>query len=149
MAYDKMDWHYGGNFLDEFPQENGGTHIGMFLAWAIIHRLSGEFHDEESPDALTAVIERQMTGREFLLRMCDERFWEEDLSDDGNRFASAYYAGTDGNAYGPYIDDYEAILGSRYPTLYHTADSWENYDLIAEQISRRYDAFRLTGSVFL
>jgi hypothetical protein len=149
MAYDKMDWHYGGNFPEDLPPENGGTHIGMFLAWTIIHRISGEFHDVESSDALTAVRERRMTGREFLQQMCDERFWEEDLSEDGNRFASAYYAGTGDNAYGPYIDDYEAILSSRYPTLYHAADSWENYDLIAEQISRRYEAFRRTGYVLL
>ena len=149
MAYDKMDWHYGGNFPEDLPPENGGTHIGMFLAWAIIQGLSGELHDEESPQALVAVRERRMTGHEFLQKMCDERFWEEDLNEEGNRFASAYYAGTAGNAYGPYIGDYETILGSRYPTLYHAEDSWENYDLTAEQISRRYEALRRTGSVSL
>lgn len=61
MAYDKMDWHYGGNFPEDLPPENGGTHIGMFLAWAIIQGLSGELHDEESPQALVAVRERHMT----------------------------------------------------------------------------------------
>jgi hypothetical protein len=37
MAYDRADWHYGSDFPNDVPDENGGTHIGMFLAWAIIN----------------------------------------------------------------------------------------------------------------
>jgi hypothetical protein len=34
---DRADWHYGGGDLypKELPPENGGTHIGMYLAWII------------------------------------------------------------------------------------------------------------------
>ena len=35
MAIDNAAWHYGGNFPEELPKENGGTHIGFFLAWII------------------------------------------------------------------------------------------------------------------
>lgn len=144
MAYDKMDWHYGGKFPADLTAENGGTHIGMFLAWCIINGLSGEMHDEESPEALAAVRERRMTGREFLQKMCDEKFWEEDLNEEGNRFAKHYYSGPDGTGYGPYLEDYEALLATDLPSTYHVKDTWENYDRIARLIAERHAAFQRT-----
>ncbi len=142
MGYDKMDWHYGGKYPAELPFENGGTHIGMFLAWCIINGLSGEFHDEESPEALKAVRERRMTGREFLQQMCDEKFWEEDLNDEGNRFAKHYYSGPDGKGYGTYLEDYEALLAQDLPSTYHVDDTWENYEKVAKRIAERYAMFQ-------
>ena len=44
MSYDRADWHYGGDYPKDMPPENGGTHIGIFLAWAIIHHLEGDLH---------------------------------------------------------------------------------------------------------
>lgn len=141
MAYDKVDWHSGGDFPADLEPENGGTHIGMFLAWCILNGLSGEFHDEESPEALKAVRERRMTGREFLQQMCDEKLWEEDLNDEGNRFAKAYYSGADGKGYGTYLSDYEDLLSKGLPSTYHVADTWENYDKLAARISKRHAEF--------
>jgi hypothetical protein len=138
MAIDRADWHFGGNFPEELPDENGGTHIGMFLAWIIHNGLQGSFHNEESADELAAVRSRSMTGREFLFTACDGKFWTEDLNDVGNQFAAAYYSGEGGQAYGQYIEDYEAALTSDLPTLYHVEDTWLNYDLIAPVISQRF-----------
>jgi hypothetical protein len=132
MAYDRADWHYGGDFPDGLSPENGATHIGMFLAWAILRNLDGDFHREESADALAAVRNPQMTGCEFLLSQCDEQFWEEDLNDDGNAFAQDYYA-TD-----RYFADYESTLGEGLPTLYHVEDTWENFEKIAAVLDQRY-----------
>jgi hypothetical protein len=105
----------------------------MFLAWAIQRGLEGEFHRVESSAALAAVRERRMTGRDFS--ECEEKFWEEDLSEEGNAFAKAYYQreGSQG-----YISDYDATLGPGLPSLYHVADSWENFDRVAAVIDRRY-----------
>jgi len=77
MAYDRADWHSGGDFPAGLPAENGGTHIGMFLAWAIQRGLEGAFHREESATALAAVQARKMTGREFLFSQCDENSGRE------------------------------------------------------------------------
>jgi hypothetical protein len=109
MAYDRADWHYGGDYPEGLPTENGGTHIGMFLAWAIMNGLEGEFHRKESPASLAAVRARQMTGCQFLFKECDEKFWDEDLSAEGNEFAKYYYDGTDGQG-GTYFEDYESAL---------------------------------------
>ena len=133
MAYDRADWHYGGDYPAGLPAENGGTHIGMFLAWAIERGLEGDFHREESAAALAAVRARKMTGREFLFSQCDEKFWEEDLSEEGNAFATAYYEKDDG-----YLADYAATLIDDLPSLYHVADTWKNFDRVAALLDRRY-----------
>jgi hypothetical protein len=137
MAYDRADWHYGGNYPPDLPPENGGTHIGMFLAWAITRGLEGEIHHEDARDkeALAAVRERRMTGREFLFKQCDEKFWETDLSDEGNAFARTYYATG-------YLQDYEAAFGQAVPTPYHVEDSWENFDKISRVLDRRYQEWK-------
>lgn len=94
MAYDRANWHYGGHYPDDLPPENGATHIGMSLAWAIHRGLEGAIHHDHvtAEEALGAVRTRQMTGREFLVQQCDKKFCEDDLSDEGNRFAQHYCA---------------------------------------------------------
>jgi hypothetical protein len=139
VAYDRADWHYGGDFPPDLPPENGGTHIGMFLAWAICNGLEGELHRAESAEGLAAVRARARTGRDFLFEYCDEKFWEEDLCQEGNAFAAAYYAA---NGPASYLYDYDRALGTGLPSLYHVEDSWGNYDRIAPVISRRYSAWR-------
>lgn len=137
MGYDNYDYHSGGDFPADLPSECGGTHIGMFLAWAILNSLEGELHQEDSSDYLAAVRERRMTGRQFLFKACDGKFWDDDLNDLGNQFARYYYAPESGG-YGPYIEDYETTLAQGLPSLYHVADTWENYDKLAPVMDRRF-----------
>lgn len=137
MAYDRADWHYGGDFPAGLPPANGATHIGMFLAWAIASALEGERHRLRAPSALEAVRARRMTGRAFVIAYCDAQFTAEDLSEEGNAFTAAYYGGDDPQA-GSYLADYEEALGRDLPSLYHVADTWENYDRIAPLVARRY-----------
>jgi len=137
MRYDRDEWHSGGDYPADLPPENGGTHIGMFLAWAILHGLEGDFHRAESQADLDAVRSRQLTGRDFLFRACDGKFWDEDLSDEGNAFARWYYA-PGGGGYGPYLEDYQQVLAAGLPTEYHVENSWENFDKLAPVIDRRF-----------
>jgi hypothetical protein len=132
MAYDRADWHYGGNFPSNLPTENGGTHIGMFLAWCIVNGLEGDLHKDDSQDSIALVRSRKMTGREFLFKECDEKFWEEDLNETGNAFAKSYYVSNQ------YITDYEHVLGENVETLYHVQDTWENFDRIKAVIDIKY-----------
>lgn len=136
MAYDRSDWHSGGDYPKELPEENAGTHIGIFLAWVINNDLIGEIHRSESIDVLDAVKNRTITGRDFLESQCDTKFWEVDLNEDGNNFAKSYYET------GEYFKDYEIRLAGRLPTLYHVENTWENYDLIAPTISSRFSAWK-------
>lgn len=135
-AYDKAKWHYEGDYPKDLPTDNATTHIGMFLAWAIANHLEGELHREHSKEALEQVRRRQMTGPVFLIEQCDEALTNEDLNDVGNAFATAYYELNQFNA------DYESALGKDVPTLYHIADTWENYDRIAAVIDRRFKEWK-------
>jgi len=135
MAYDRADWHYGGDFPADLPTEAGATHIGLFLAWAIHRGLVGDFHRNESSDAVAAVTRRDMSGGQFLIQECDEKFWEEDLSDEGNAFAREYYA--DG-----YFADYVETLAEELPSIYHVADTWANFDRLAPVLDQRLQQWR-------
>ena len=137
MAYDRADWHYGRNCPAGLPPENGGTHIGMFLAWAIMNSLERELHRQEASASLAAVRARQMTGREFLFKACDEKFRDADLCDEGNAFAKDYYNPPEG-----YLEDYDRTLGGDLPSLYHVEDTWQNYDQIAAVISQRFNEWK-------
>lgn len=140
MAYDRADWHYGGDYPADLPPENGGTHIGMFLAWAVLHDLEGDLHREHSQASLQSLRKRCMTGREFLFKECDEKFWEEDLNDLGNAFASWYYNGEDDTC--SYIADYERVLGEELESLYHVEDTWQNYDKLARVLDQRFEEWK-------
>jgi len=139
--YDDASWHYEGNFPEDLPIEAGGTHIGFFVAWAILNNLHGEDHEEAFGESLELVRKRQMTGREFLFKVCDGKFISDDLNDTGNRFAQTYYWTPEGNV--PYLDDLVRILDHGLPTIYHIEDSWENYDLLEPAISDAFARWKL------
>ena len=140
MAIDRMDWHYGGDFPQGLPNENGGTHIGFYLTWIIQQNLAGEFHQEESSEELRLVQARELDGREFLINMCDEKFTDEDVNSEGYAFTEYYYEAEDGG----FFDDYERILMGDLPSIYHVENSWENYDKIAPVIAKAYEKWKKT-----
>lgn len=131
MAIDRADWHYGGDFPEDLPDENGGTHIGLYLAWIINNDLYGDLHKQESVKALNDVKNRKITGSDFLFDECDEKFWEEDLSEEGFSFTEEYYRDQ-------YLSDYETVLADDLSSLYHVEDTRENYDKIAPVIDERF-----------
>ena len=132
MTYDRTDWHSGGDYPDDLPPENGGTHIGIYLAWAILHGLESPLHQTNSAAAIEALRSRKITGRHFLENECDGKFTENDLSPEGNTFTKHYYESNS------YLNDYDTEMKSGLPSLYHVTDSWENYDRMSIIIDRRF-----------
>jgi hypothetical protein len=139
MKYDDASWHYGGTYPKELPPEGGGTHIGMFVGWCLLSGLAGEIHTVEFPQELEALRDRNVTPGAFFLAACDEKFTDEDLSEEGNRFASAYYQG-DPN---PYLEDYERLVGSSLPSLYHVPDTWVTYEKLRPTLDYRLQTWRM------
>lgn len=130
-----MDWHYGGDFPTELPDKNGGTHIGMYLAWIVNNNLVGELHLNESLEAVEKVKARHITGTDFLVDECDEKLWDEELNDEGLAFTEEYYSGG-------YMNDYVSTLAEELPTAYHVEDTWTNYDLLARVLDRRFSEWK-------
>jgi hypothetical protein len=138
MAYDRADWHHGGNYPKDLPSENGGTHIGMFLAWVIMNGFEGEELKEDNPAAVAALRARAMTGRQFLFRNCDGKLSDVDLNEEVNAFAKYYYSHPKFH----YLEDYHNVLAEGLPSTYHVNDSWENYDKIAPVITQRFNEWK-------
>jgi hypothetical protein len=145
MAIDRADWHYLNEYPTDLDVKNASTHIGMYLTWIIINQLEGEFHHEmeDSILAIEKIKKREMTGADFLIELCDEKFWEEDLNSEGLLFTKYYYANEEG--YGLYLDDYQNALAADVPSLYHVENSWENYDKISKIIDERYKDWKETN----
>jgi hypothetical protein len=130
---DRADWHYGGDsFPSELPPENGGTHIGMYLAWIINRDLGSAQLRKHARDSLPLLKDRKLTGRQILFTELDEKFFEALLTRVGKDFTKVYYDSD------RYIEDYVEALCGDLPTVYHVEDSWPNYDRIAEVIDDRY-----------
>jgi hypothetical protein len=138
MKYDDASWHYGGDFPTDLPQEAGATHIGMFVAWALLSGLGGEIHTEDFPEDVPSLESRKLTPGAFFIASCDGKFTDEDLNEEGNAFANDYFEN------GPYISDYEAVVGAGLPSLYHAEDSWGNFERVKHSIDQRLQAWRAT-----
>ena len=143
-SIDRADWHYGGDYPKGLPLENAGTHIGMYINWIINNDLIGTLHLEDSKQGIEDVKSKKITGRDFLFQYCDEKFWEDDLNDEGLAFSKYYYQNPidPEDAYGKYIKDYETILGAEFDSLYEIPNTWENYNKIAKQITEVHSKWK-------
>jgi hypothetical protein len=135
---DRADWHYGAgdDYPKELPPENGGTHIGMYLAWIIQHGLASAVLQKYARDSLPLLRERKITGRQLLFSELDEKLFSALLTKVGKDFTRDYYD-TD-----CYIGDYADALGGSLLTLYHVEDTWENYDRLAPLIDQRFSRWQ-------
>jgi hypothetical protein len=142
MKYDDASWHSGGDFPADLAPEAGATHTGMFVAWALLSGLGGELHVVEFPKELERLKRREVAPGRFFLMACDGKFTNENLSDEGNRFAQDYFDSSNGK----YLSDYERILADNLPSLYHVPDTWQSFDLIRPVLDDRLAAWRTKRS---
>ena len=143
MKYDDASWHYGGDFPVGLPAEAGATHIAMFVAWAVLNGLAGNYHIEDAKDELALLEKRELTPTQWFIRTCDEKFTSEDLTDEGNSFARRYYGSEDGlhSAAGSYLGDYcEAFPEAA--SLYDVTDGWASFDALSPRLSSRLEVWR-------
>ncbi|MDH6252936.1 hypothetical protein M2347_002663 [Chryseobacterium sp. H1D6B] len=149
--YDDASWHYGGEFPEDLPVESGATHIGMFLTWCINNNLLSEELIEDSEKEIGSVKNRDMTGAEFLIDQCDEKFTEYDLNEQANGFAKDYYTDdTDfAKKHNSFANDYSETFDRKaeendfeYASFYHVENTFENYDLIKPVIDQRFEEWK-------
>jgi len=138
VKYDDASWHHGGDFPANLPPEAAATHTGMFVAWAFLSGLAGEIHIHDFPDDVPSLESRTITPGKFFLSSCDGKFTDEDLNDQGNAFAAAYFNFDNGR----YLGDYESTLGQESPSLYHIEDSWENFDRLRPVLDQRFSEWK-------
>lgn len=135
MKYDDASWHYGAdNFPKELSEEAGATHTGMFIAWTFLSGLAGLIHIEDFPGDIPKLENRAVTPAMFFLEACNGKFTDEDLNEEGNRFATDYFDFEKGQ----YLADYESVLGEPGRDLYYVSDTWGNFDRLSPVLDRRY-----------
>ncbi len=136
-VYDKAKWHYQGEYPPDLPIEQAFVHTGMFLGWIIDQGLYSEEFEEDSAEQIDAFKRRGVTGPQ-IYGYHDGVLIDDMLSDEGNRFARHYFEFETGQ----YLVDYEELLARGLPSTYHVADTWDNYDKIADRINERYVEWR-------
>jgi hypothetical protein len=132
-SIDRADWHYGNDFPENLPEENGGTHIGMYLNWIIDNELIGEFHLTESKDGIEKVKSGEITGRDFLFDYCNGKFWNQELNEIGLEFTESYYSSD------KYFGDFAKVLANELDSIYEVKDNRLNYSLIKEKLDQRFN----------
>lgn len=131
-SIDRADWHYGNDFPKSLPEENGGTHIGMYLNWIIDNDLIGEIHIIESKNGIEKVKTGEITGRDFLFDYCDGKFWNQELNELGLEFTESYYSSN------KYFRDYSNVLAKDLDNIYEVKDNRQNYTIIKEKLDQRF-----------
>jgi hypothetical protein len=137
VIFDDAVYHQGAPaFLNKrLNPHNGGTHIGMYLAWIIQNRLESFALRQRAASAVEEVRSKLVTGREFLFAECDGRLTSEELNKEAVAFTEFYY-----EEY--YLRDYDDVLVSRASSTYTVADSWANYEKLAKVMDQRLRKYR-------
>jgi len=114
MTIDRIDWHLEA-ITEEIPEdehyERAGAHIGYFLEWAYKKGFAPCNPDTNDVDECAKLVNSQRNGIQFLIENCDTKFWNEDLNEEGQKFASYAYDTYTQNleailAHGPYAEKY-------------------------------------------
>ncbi len=135
MKYEDVSWHSGAeDFPKDLPEQAGGTHAGMFLAWALLSGLGNPQFAED----VAALRARSTTPGRFLYEQQDGKFVDEQLNDEGNAFTAAYFEPEKGG----YLHDYAEVLSQELETAYHVADTWANFDRLKPMLDRRLGEWR-------
>ena len=133
-VYDKAKWHFEGDFPKGLPATQAYVHIGLYLGWAIERGFAGELLVEDFSDELEQFRTRKITAPR-LLQITDGVLDDQMLSEEGNRFTAECYD-----------DDYLAIYEAAFPrleSLYHVADTWENFEKLKVRLNVRFDAWKV------
>lgn len=147
-TYDDVDWHEDA-LPDGAGPQAAATHVGVFLAWAVLHDLASDALLDGAAAEVAALRERGTTGARLVLAR-GGRLDGDDLTAVGDAFARAYYAGddpddtgdeTDDGAGGLYLEDWvDAVVptGDDPADVYRVPDTWETYDLVAPLVDARF-----------
>jgi len=127
MTIDRIDWHCDA-ITDEISEEEhlerAGAHIGYFIEWAYKKGFAPSNPETHAVDEANKVVNSEINGVKFLIENCDTKLWEEDLNEQGQKFAKCVY--------GAYLENFEAIVGHKpYTTKYNQQD--------LENVSKYFD----------
>ena len=137
VVYDKAKYHYGGDFPRGLADEQAFVHTGLYLGWVIERVLYSDLFRTEAAGLIERFKAREVTGPQVYADW-DGCLIDDMLSADGNAFSAAYFD----FERGLYLRDYQELLSDGLPSVYHVADSWENYDRLRPRLDRRFELWK-------
>ncbi len=152
LIYDKVKWHYGStNRSMGLATDVGATHIAFMLRWCNENGLIAANIIEEFQKEFDQIALGKLTYRDFLISALDGIFDSELLNTRGQGFGKQYYSSERtkmARRYGWYLEDYdmwvEQLFGKEYHknvAMYYVAYTEENYQKVAQIISKRYNQY--------
>ncbi len=133
---DKADWHFNGDFPEELDIYQGYVHTGMFIGWLIENELVTDDFKKEFAPQIDLIKLRKMSPTKFYQDMLDGVFLNEIITPSAINFVEKYFDFKNGQ----YLTDYENTIGKGFSCLYYVQDTWDNYNEIAEAITKRYSS---------
>jgi hypothetical protein len=137
-VYDQAKYHYSGDFPADLDEFQGFVHTGMFLGWLVDSDLVSDEFKIDQTQRIEAFKLKKLTGSQIFEEGCDGTLMLDNISEQGNRFALPYFDFETGQ----YLADYEKTLAGKLPSLYHVADSWENYAKLKQVLDKRYSDWK-------
>lgn len=134
IVYDKAKYHYNGDFPAELSHDQAYVHIGFYLGWLVDKGLcSNEFLNKYRSD-VEAFQARKLLGSQ-LCKKASGVLAADMLNEEGNAFAESNYR-SDMSDYLYFVNQEDA------ESAYHVPDTWENYEMIQEQLDIDYEMWR-------
>lgn len=133
VVYDKAKYHFGGDFPAELPEQQAFVHTAMFLGWIMDLDLYSDDFAGESAEQIARFKARQLKAS-VVYEWWDGCLVDDMLNSEGNAFAQDYFDFEKGK----YLADYEELLATGMPSLYHVSETWENYERLRLRIDQRY-----------
>lgn len=148
MSIDRYDWHYD-SAAEAYRERNGisgeltkeqanevclyaADHIGLFVRWIIENNFGGEDSD---PEGCERVRTGEITGAQYLMKYCDGKFWDTDVSDEIRPFVAWYYE-SDANLY---FNDLGKLADYK---IYETISKDAEFNTIKPLIDKAYKEFK-------
>ena len=150
---DRIDWHwdsaveatFGILSDEEFEEreaeieerenelfEKAGAHIGYFLEWAYKNGFAPDNPETHAVEEYQEVANSEITGIRFLIENCDTKFWDSDLNEQGQKFATF--------AYSQYWRDLEMIYGG---PAYIKAYNQQDLERVSQYLDKLYSEYLL------
>lgn len=132
---DDVSWHLDGDsFPEGLSEENAATHIGCFVAWAIKRGLWDVSMFEGASQAVEAVAQGQMSGRDFVLRECDGKLLSQMLSTEGAAFAQ--------KGYDAYVKEFKRLLVGDLSSDYLVEDTPANQKTMEAALDQLFQRWK-------
>lgn len=139
-VFDKAKWHINDKFPSELDHYQSYVHTGLYIAWLIDNDFLEPDFKVDHVVSIQKHQDRTVSPTEFYESELDGVFDAEGLTQEAIKFTSDYFNFDKGE----YLTDYLSTLdpSDKMPSLFHIADTWENYDCLKPILDSRFEDWK-------